>query len=93
MGRVQDAGGVLTREDLSGAMDAHHLKDGSISLRDWRLLLALQLGDVEIKAREAFSLLDANAEGSIELSSLKRLIQMFEVSEQTTDAIAIEIAR
>ena len=93
MGRVQDAGGVLTREDLSGAMDAHHLKDGTISLRDWRLLLALQLGDVEIKAREAFSLLDANAEGSIELSSLKRLIQMFEVSEQTTDAIAIEIAR
>ena len=91
--RVQKRGGSLTRHDLIGAIDAHHLKEESISLRDWRLLLALQVGDAEIKAREAFSLLDSKGEGTIELSSLKRLIQLFEVSEQTADAIAIEIAR
>ena len=91
--RVEAAGGHLNREALGGAIDAHHLRDGAISTRDWRLLLALQLGDPEVKAREAFSLMDASGAGTIELKLIKRLIQLFEVSEQTADAIAIEMAR
>ena len=91
--RVEAAGGHLNRDALRGAIDAHHLRDGAISTRDWRLLLALQLGDQEVKAREAFSLLDSAGAGTIELKLIKRLIQLFEVSEQTADAIAIEMAR
>ena len=91
--RVEAAGGHLNRDALRGAIDAHHLRDGAISIRDWRLLLALQLGDQEVKAREAFSLLDSAGAGTIELKLIKRLIQLFEVSEQTADAIAIEMAR
>ena len=91
--RVEAAGGHLNRDALRGAIDAHHLRDGAISIRDWRLLLALQLGDQEVKAREAFSLLDSAGAGTIELNLIKRLIQLFEVSEQTADAIAIEMAR
>jgi len=91
--RVEAAGGHLNRDALRGAIDAHHLRDGAISIRDWRLLLALQLGDQEVKAREAFSLLDSTGAGLIELKLIKRLIQLFEVSEQTADAIAIEMAR
>ena len=91
--RVKAAGGHLHREALRGAIDAHHLRDGAICTRDWRLLLALQVGDPEVKAREAFSLLDSTGAGLIELKLIKRLIQLFEVSEQTADAIAIEMAR
>ncbi len=91
--RVEAAGGHLNRDALRGAIDAHHLRDGAISTRDWRLLLALQLGDQEVKAREAFSLLDSAGAGTIELKLIKRLIQLFEVSEQTADAITIEMAR
>ena len=91
--RVKAVGGHLHREALRGAIDAHHLRDGAICTRDWRLLLALQVGDPEVKAREAFSLLDSTGAGLIELKLIKRLIQLFEVSEQTADAIAIEMAR
>ena len=91
--RVEAAGATLNREALAGAMDAHRLRDGAISRRHWRLLLALQLGDQEVKAREAFALLDVAGTGTIELSLIRRLIQLFEVSEQTAQAIAIEMAR
>ena len=40
--RVEAAGGHLNREALGGAIDAHHLQDGAISTRDWRLLVALK---------------------------------------------------
>ena len=92
-GRLQSSGADLTVDDLNGAIDAYRLKDGAISLQDWRLLLALQVGDAGLKAREAFRLLDQDGDGWIELADLKRLIHLFEVSEQTADAIAIEIAR
>ena len=87
------SGAELTLQDLKGAIDAHRLREGAISLRDWRLLLALQVGDVALKAREAFALLDQDGDGFVELNALKRLIKLFEVSNQTADAIAIEIAR
>ena len=92
-GRVQSSGGALTVDDLNGAIDAYRLKNGAISLQNWRLLLALQVGDAGLKAREAFRLLDQDGDGWIQLADLKRLIHLFEVSEQTADAIAIEIAR
>ena len=87
------SGAELTLQDLKGAIEAHRLREGAISLRDWRLLLALQLGDLALKAREAFALLDQDGDGFVELNALKRLIKLFEVSNQTADAIAIEIAR
>ena len=91
--RVEAAGASLNREDLAGAMAAHRLRDGAISRRDWRLLLALQLGDQEVKARQAFALLDPTGTGTVDLALIKRLIQLFEVSEQTAEAIVIEMAR
>ena len=87
------SGAELTLGDLKGAIEAHRLRDGAITLRDWRLLLTLQVGDAALKAREAFTLLDQDGDGWVELETMKRLIQLFEVSEQTADAIAIEIAR
>ena len=91
--RARVNGAELTLKDLKGVLETHRLREGAMSLRDWRLLLALQLGDVALKAREAFALLDQNGDGLVELNALKRLIQLFEVSSQTSDAIAIEIAR
>ena len=91
--RVVAAGGDLDRQALRGAIDAHHLRDGEISSRDWRLLLALHLGDQDVKAREAFALMDASGTGMIELKLIRRLIRMFEVSDQTAEAIVIEMAR
>ena len=91
--RLQVGGADITVEDLKGAIDAYRLKEGAITLNDWRILLALQVGDADLKAREAFRLLDQDGDGWIELEDLKRLIHLFEVSEQTADAIAIEMAR
>ena len=91
--RVVAAGGGLDRQALRGAIDAHHLRDGEISSRDWRLLLALHLGDQDVKAREAFALMDASGTGMIELKLIRRLIRLFEVSDQTAEAIVIEMAR
>ena len=91
--RVVAAGGDLDRQALRGAIDAHHLRDGEISSRDWRLLLALHLGDQDVKAREAFALMDASGTGMIELKLIRRLIRLFEVSDQTAEAIVIEMAR
>ena len=91
--RARASGAELTLGDLKGAIEAHRLRDGAITLRDWRLLLTLQVGDAALKAREAFTLLDQDGDGWVELETMKRLIQLFEVSEQTADAIAIEIAR
>ena len=91
--RLQAGGADMTVDDLKGAIDAYRLKDGAITLNDWRILLALQVGDADLKAREAFRLLDQDGDGWIELEDLKRLIHLFEVSEQTADAIAIEMAR
>ena len=89
--RARVGGAELTLKDLKGVLDTHQLQEGAMSLRDWRLLLALQFGDVALKAREAFALLDQDGDGLVELNALKRLIQLFEVSTQTSDAIAIEI--
>ena len=86
-------GSPLRMEDLDTALSTHRLKTTQISLDGWRQLLALQLGDAQVKAREAFKLLDQDADGWINLSDLKRLIQLFEVSEQTADAIGLEMAR
>ena len=86
-------GAPLRVEDLETALSTHRLKTTEISLDGWRQLLALQVGDAQVKAREAFKLLDQDADGWINLSDLKRLIQLFEVSEQTADAIALEMAR
>jgi len=91
--RARVSGAELTLKDLKGVLDTHRLREGAMSLRDWRLLLVLQFGDVALKAREAFALLDQDGDGLVELNALKRLIQLFEVSTQTSDAIAIEIAR
>ena len=91
--RARESGVELTLHHLKGALDAHLLRESSMCLRDWRLLLALQLGDVALKAREAFSLLDLDGDGLVELNALKRFIHFFQVSKQTADAIAIEIAR
>ena len=91
--RARESGAELTLGDLKGAIEAHRLRDGAITLRDWRLLLTLQVGDAALKAREAFTLLDQDGDGWVELETMKRLIHLFEVSEQTADAIAIEIAR
>ena len=78
--RARVSGAELTLEDLKGILDTHRLREGAMSYRDWRLLLALQLGDVALKAREAFALLDQDGDGLVELNALKRLIQLFEVS-------------
>ncbi|MDA7434803.1 Erv1/Alr family FAD-linked sulfhydryl oxidase [Synechococcus sp. AH-601-J22] len=91
--RARASGAELTLEDLKGAIDAHRLRGVAISLQDWRLLLALQVGNLALKAREAFAVLDQDGDGWVQLDALKRLIKVFEVSEQIADAIAIEIAR
>ena len=57
---ARESGVQLTLQDLKGVLDTHRLREGAMSLRDWRLLLALQLGDVALKAREAFALPSLN---------------------------------
>ena len=91
--RARVSGADLTLQDLRDALNAHRLREGAMCLRDWRLLLALQVGDVALKAREAFALLDEDGDGLVDLNALKRLMHLFEVSNHAADSIAIEIAR
>ena len=90
---AKGAGAVLSVDDLNAAATSHHLDLGSLSKTQWRLLLALQLGDHQVKATEAFALLDADGDGWVALTALARVIRLFEVSEQTAEAISIELAQ
>ena len=91
--RAAAAGVALSVEDLQLAMATHHLITEEVSLQGWRQLLSLQIGNAQVKAREAFHLLDQDDDGFVDLGLLKRLILLFGVSEETADVISIEMAR
>ena len=91
--RVRAVGVALSQDDLKAAALAHRLKFDELTLQQCRILLALQVGDQQVRAKEAFILLDDDKDGWIDLSSLKRLIKLFEVSEQTAAEIALEVAQ
>ena len=84
---------AVAKHDLEAAALAHRLKFDELTQQQCRLLLALQVGDQQVKAREAFALLDDDKDGWVELASLERLIKLFEVSEQTASEIGLEIAQ
>ena len=52
---AKGAGAALSVDDLNAAAASHHLDLASLSRAQWRLLLALQLGDHQVKATEAFA--------------------------------------
>ena len=91
--RVRAVGVALSQDDLKAAALAHRLNFDELTLQQCRILLALQVGDQQVRAKEAFILLDDDKDGWIDLSSLKRLIKLFEVSEQTAAEIALEVAQ
>lgn len=91
--RASLAGVAVAKHDLEAAALAHRLKFDELTQQQCRLLLALQVGDQQVKAREAFALLDDDKDGWVELASLERLIKLFEVSEQTASEIGLEIAQ
>ena len=53
----------IDADDLEMALLTHHLQADEVSPKGWRQLLALQVGDLEVKAREAFDLLDMDGDG------------------------------
>lgn len=91
--RSRAAGADVAVEDVETALRTHRLRADEVGQQGWRQLLALQVGDARVKAAEAFQLLDQDKDGRVELSALKRLIQLFEVTEGTAEAITIEMAR
>lgn len=91
--RASLAGVALAKHDLEAAALAHRLNFDELTPQQWRILLALQVGDQQVKAREAFTLLDDDKDGWVELAALERLIKLFEVSEQTASEIGLEIAQ
>ena len=91
--QVRAAGIALSQDDLNAAALAHRLNFDELTPQQCRILLALQVGDQQVKAREAFTLLDDNKDGFVELVALERLIKLFEVSEQTAADIVLEIAQ
>ena len=91
--RARAAGADVAVEDFETSLRTHRLSADDVDLAGWRQLLALQVGDARVKATEAFRLLDQDNDGQVDLSALKRLIQLFEVSEETAEAITIEMAR
>ena len=91
--RSRAVGADVTVEDVETALRTHRLRADEVALQSWRQLLALQVGDARVKAAEAFRLIDQDKDGRVELSALKRLIQLFEVTEGTAEAITIEMAR
>lgn len=91
--QAEAAGAALSPDDLTCAAAAHRLTLEELTPEQWRWFLALQLGDHQVKAREAFRLLDTDADGWIALAPLARLMQLFEVSEQTAEAITLELAQ
>ena len=56
--RASLAGVALAKHDLEAAALAHRLNFDELTYQQCRLLLALQVGDQQVKAREAFTLLD-----------------------------------
>ena len=91
--RASALGAELSINDLTSAAITHHLTLETLQQEQWRWLLALQLGDHQVKASEAFRLLDTDSDGWISLAPLARLLQLFEVSEQTAEAITLELAQ
>ncbi|AII42840.1 hypothetical protein KR100_05595 [Synechococcus sp. KORDI-100] len=91
--RARAAGADVALEDFETSLRTHRLNADDVVLAGWRQLLALQVGDARVKAKEAFQLLDQDNDGQVDLAALKRLIRLFEVSEDTAEAITIEMAR
>ncbi|MED5384334.1 MAG: ERV1/ALR-related protein [Cyanobacteriota bacterium] len=91
--RARAAGADVALEDFETSLRTHRLNADDVGLAGWRQLLALQVGDARVKAKEAFQLLDQDNDGQVDLAALKRLIRLFEVSEDTAEAITIEMAR
>ena len=56
--RVRAVGVALSQDDLKAAALAHRLNFDELTLQQCRILLALQVGDQQVKAREAFTLLE-----------------------------------
>ena len=91
--RAGNAGVTLSPHDLEAAALAHRLNFDELTPQQCRILLALQVGDQQVKAKVAFDLLDDDKDGWVDLSALERLIKLFEVSEQTATEIGLEIAQ
>ena len=91
--RAGNAGVTLSPHDLEAAALAHRLNFDELTPQQCRIFLALQVGDQQVKAKEAFDLLDDDKDGWVDLSALERLIMLFEVSEQTATEIGLEIAQ
>lgn len=91
--RAGNAGVTLSPDDLENAALAHRLNFNELTPQQCRIFLAIQIGDQQVKAKEAFELLDDDKDGWVDLSALERLIKLFQVSEQTAIEIGLEIAQ
>ena len=91
--QVQTLGGTLTQSELESVLTSNRLQPHALSLHQWRQLMALQIGTIQVKAREVFTLLDSNKDGVVELSLLRQVLQLFDVSQQTAEALSIELCR
>ncbi|WP_413442521.1 ERV1/ALR-related protein [Synechococcus sp. MIT S1220] len=89
--QVQELGGTLTLTELESVLTSNRLQPDALTDQQWRQLMALQIGTIQVKAQEAFNLLDSNKDGVVELSVLRRLLQLFDVSQHTAEALTNEL--
>ena len=81
----------LASADIRAAFQSYRLQVSSLSVEQIRLLLTVLLGDQQLRAREAFRMLDPEASGAVSLESLERLLSLFEIPAETARAIVVEV--
>ncbi|MFM8524132.1 MAG: ERV1/ALR-related protein [Cyanobacteriota bacterium] len=87
---VAAEGLTLDASDTVAALRSYRLPSSGLSRDQVRLLLTVLLGDQQLRGREAFRVL-AGAGDAVDLESLERLLNLFEIPSDTVRAIVLEV--
>ena len=83
----------IAAADVVQALQTYRLNPADLEPARLRLLLTVLAGDQALRAHEAFTVLDEEGHGAVPPERLQRLMTLFEIPEETTKEIALEVVQ